>query len=174
MTKIAIASLENSKDSLVSPIGARSQFFLIFDDQGGLIKAIENPFLIGGGAGFGVVSMLAQEGVDVLIAGAFGPNMSQAMIQSGIRGYVVANKTVSQALSELFSGNLQESSFASNTPPGGYGPGSPMARGGGYGQQGQGFGRGMGRGYGRGGGGQGFGRGQGRSGRGFWGRFFGW
>ncbi len=172
MAKIAIAASENSINSLVSPVGARSPFFLIFDEEGELVKTIENPFMVGGGAGFGVVSMLAQEGINALIAGAFGPNMSQAMVQSGIKGYAVANKTVQQALSDFLSGSLSESG-GSSAPPSGYGPGSPMA-GGGYGQ---GYGRGFGQGYGQGRGG-GFGRGGGRGmgrggGRGFFGRFFG-
>ena len=51
--KVAIAATKGSEDAEVSPLGGRAPYYLIFED-GKLVKAIKNPFLHGGGAGWSV------------------------------------------------------------------------------------------------------------------------
>jgi len=78
--KIAIAALSNNKNSQVSEQAGKAPYYLIFDEAGKLLEAIKNPFAVGGGgAGFGVAKLLADKGVDLVVAGDFGPNMISAL-----------------------------------------------------------------------------------------------
>jgi len=94
--KIAIASTGESEDSEVSPVSGRAPYYLIFDD-GKLVKTIKNPFRIGGGAGFGVAQMLADEGVDLVISGSFGGNMRSTLESKNIK-YKEMSGSVKEAL----------------------------------------------------------------------------
>jgi predicted Fe-Mo cluster-binding NifX family protein len=94
--KIAVASTGKSEDSEVSPISGRAEYYLIFEG-GKLVKTISNPFKIGGGgAGPAVVQMLANEGVEKIISGRFGPKMVQAMEDKGIKHETVEGKKVKE------------------------------------------------------------------------------
>lgn len=78
--RIAIASEGKTLDSQVSPIAARSPYFLLFDAQGKLAETTENPHRdASGGAGPRVADVLSRKGVTTVVAGAFGPNMINAM-----------------------------------------------------------------------------------------------
>ncbi len=82
--KIAIAALSDQEDSEISQQAGRSPFYLIFEN-GTLVETIKNPFRMGGGgAGFGVAKVLKDKKVELVIAGAFGPNMESAMSSYGI------------------------------------------------------------------------------------------
>ena len=76
--KIAVASEEKDLDSEISGRGGRAPFYLVFED-GKIIETIKNPFVVGGGAGYGVAGMLAKKKVDKVIAGKFGDNMKEAL-----------------------------------------------------------------------------------------------
>lgn len=83
--KIAIASENKDKKSNVSEKAGRAKYYLIVDKSGKLLETIDNPFSTGGGgAGFGVAKMLADKGVDTIVAGEFGSNMIQAMTERGL------------------------------------------------------------------------------------------
>jgi predicted Fe-Mo cluster-binding NifX family protein len=98
--KIAIASEGKDEDSEVSPVSGRAPYYLIFEDNK-LAKSIKNPFAMGGGgAGFSVAQMLGNEKVDVVISGKFGPNITMALEQKGIKIKVVGGITVIEALQE--------------------------------------------------------------------------
>ncbi len=97
--KIAVASTGSTEDSMVSNVGGRAPFFLIYENKK-LVKTLKNPFMFGGGAGFSVAHLLAKEGVEEVIAGNFGPNMIQALKTKGIKIRVVSNKTVKEAIEE--------------------------------------------------------------------------
>lgn len=78
--RIAIASEGKTLDFLVSPMAARSPYFLLFDAQGKLVEAMENPHRdASGGAGSRVADLLSKKGITTVVAGAFGPNMINAM-----------------------------------------------------------------------------------------------
>lgn len=84
-TKIAVASDGNTPASAVSPLAARSSYYLIFDRKGVFIEAFSNPHKnAGGGAGSLVVDFLAGKGVKTVIAGTFGDKMVDAMKTRGI------------------------------------------------------------------------------------------
>jgi predicted Fe-Mo cluster-binding NifX family protein len=96
--KIAVASSGKDKESEVSPISGRAEYYLLFED-GKLIKTIPNPFKIGGGgAGPAVVQMLANEGVGKVISGRFGPKMFDAMEEKGIKHEEVQDKKVKEVV----------------------------------------------------------------------------
>lgn len=98
--KIAVASLGEDENSQVSPVGGRAPYYLIFENKK-LVKVIKNPFRIGGGgAGFGVARMLADEGVEIVIAGRIGPNMKTALEEKGIK-YLESVRTVKDVLDKL-------------------------------------------------------------------------
>jgi predicted Fe-Mo cluster-binding NifX family protein len=82
--KIAIASTGKTEDSDVSEVSGRAPYYLVFED-GRLVKTIKNPFAVGGGgAGFGVAKMLADEHVELVVAGKFGGNMEGALKEKGL------------------------------------------------------------------------------------------
>ena len=98
--KIAIASEGKDEASEVTLVSGRAPYYLIFEN-GKLVKSIKNPFAVGGGgAGFSVAQMLGNEKVDIVVSGKFGPNITMAMEQKGIKVVVVNDKTVKQALKE--------------------------------------------------------------------------
>ena len=96
--KIAIASEGKEKSSKVSETGGRAPFYLIFKNKE-LTKTIKNPFRFGGGgAGFAVAQMLADEKIDMVISGGFGSNMLGALKSKGIKHKEMADVTVEKAL----------------------------------------------------------------------------
>ncbi|MBN2111866.1 NifB/NifX family molybdenum-iron cluster-binding protein [Candidatus Woesearchaeota archaeon] len=98
--KIAIASEGKDESSEVSPVSGRAPYYLIFDSRK-LVKSIKNPFAFGGGgAGFSVAQMLGNEKVDAVVSGKFGPNITMALKQKGIKIIVKSGIKVKQALDE--------------------------------------------------------------------------
>ncbi len=86
--KIAVAAENKTVAADVSGVAARAPHFLIFDGSGKFLEAVDNPYRsAGGGTGTAVVSFLAQKGVTVIAAGAFGENMIRAMKNRGM-GYL--------------------------------------------------------------------------------------
>ena len=81
----AIASEGKTPESQVSEKGGRAPYYLIFKNKE-LIKTIKNPFATGGGgAGWGIAALLEKENIKEVYAGAFGPNMINALKQRGIK-----------------------------------------------------------------------------------------
>lgn len=77
--RIAIAGTEQIEQN-----AGRASRYSIYEN-GTLVKVLKNPFAVGGGgAGFGVAHLLAQEGVEKVVAGRFGPNMLGALDEKGI------------------------------------------------------------------------------------------
>lgn len=86
--RIAVASEGPEEDSSISSEAARCPFFLIFNDRGDFIEALENP--IGRekrGAGSMVVEFLDSIGVKTVIAQKYGGKMSAAMKIKGMSFY---------------------------------------------------------------------------------------
>jgi len=96
--KIAVAATGKTTDSPVSDAAGRAPFFLIFENDE-LVKTIKNPFRVGGGgAGFAAAEMLADEKIDLVIAGEFGRNMSGALDAKKIRHSEIVEVSVAKAL----------------------------------------------------------------------------
>ncbi len=83
--RIAVASMGKEESSKISQQAGRAPYYLVFEG-GKLSETIENPFAVGGGgAGFAVAKMLADRKVEKVVAGSFGPNMSGALEQRGLK-----------------------------------------------------------------------------------------
>ena len=86
--KIAIACIDKNENSEISGLGARAPYYLIFNEQGEFTQTLSNPFAVGGGgAGFSVAKMFADNGIDIFVAGAIGGNMVGALEEKGIKYY---------------------------------------------------------------------------------------
>ncbi len=96
--KIGIASEGKTLDSDVCPTAGRAPFYLVFEDKK-LVKTIKNPFANGGGgAGFGVVQMLSNDGVEKIISGKFGDKLLDALKEKNMMNEEVSGKTVQEVL----------------------------------------------------------------------------
>jgi predicted Fe-Mo cluster-binding NifX family protein len=101
---IAVAAEATELSAPVSEVAARCRYFLLFDEQGTLVEAIENPFrTASGGAGGQTAEFLAARNVRVVIAGEFGRNMLNAMREKGMTSLKFkgsAAEAVKQALAQ--------------------------------------------------------------------------
>lgn len=96
--KTAVASAGKEESSEVSPVGGRAEYYLIFEGKK-LVKTIKNPFVAGGGgAGFGVAQMLANEKVNLVVCGRAGPNMQSALEAKGIKLKEISGKKVKEVI----------------------------------------------------------------------------
>jgi len=85
---IAIAALEKSENSLISPKAARAPYYSIFDERGKLLEVISNPFYNNpSSTGPRVADLLAKKNVTLVVAGAFGYKMLKALEIKGIKHY---------------------------------------------------------------------------------------
>ena len=83
--RIAVAADGRAESSEVSRAAARSPHFLIFDEDGRLLEAVDNPYRDAARrAGPSVARFLADKGVEIVAAGEFGGRMSQALKGEGI------------------------------------------------------------------------------------------
>jgi len=99
--KIAIAANGKDEESEVSPVSGRTPYILIFEGKK-LIEVFKNPFAVGGGgAGISVAHVLAEKGVNLYIAGKFGPNVVDALKENNIEMKVIYNKKVKEVMEEL-------------------------------------------------------------------------
>jgi len=102
--KIAVAATNKDENSEISSLGGRALYYLIFNERGELLEILSNPFAKGGGgAGFAVAKMLADKGIDLVVAGAFGPNMVGALEERGLK-YHEASGDAKKAIIEIASG----------------------------------------------------------------------
>ncbi|MGB7295452.1 MAG: NifB/NifX family molybdenum-iron cluster-binding protein [Candidatus Aminicenantales bacterium] len=99
--KIAVASEGEAVDSQVTNQGPRCSWFLLFDENGGLKEAIENPYREArGGAGVGCADLLAGKGVTVFVAGQVGGKMAAALENHGI-AFVSFSGSVKDAVAHV-------------------------------------------------------------------------
>jgi predicted Fe-Mo cluster-binding NifX family protein len=83
--KIAVSA---NGETLAAPLSRQaglSPFFLLFDEKGKLIEAIDNPYKQGGSAGIPVADFLASKGVTIVVAEGFGDRIVQVMKDKGIK-----------------------------------------------------------------------------------------
>ncbi|MCD6575695.1 MAG: hypothetical protein J7K73_00880 [Nanoarchaeota archaeon] len=101
--KIAVSSEGDNESAQVSVVTGRAPYYLIFEDEK-LVEVLKNPFAIGGGgAGFGVAQMLANKGVEVVVSGKFGPNVSSFLQSKGIKIVEMSNISVKEAVRRVLN-----------------------------------------------------------------------
>ena len=99
--KIAIASSGKNANAEISSIPGRAPYFLIYENKK-LSNTIKNPFAMGGGgAGFGVVKMLKDKGVDLIVAEHFGEKMLDALKERNIKKQVLTRIKIKEAIKIL-------------------------------------------------------------------------
>jgi len=149
--KVAVSATTNDLSQPINPVFGRCLGFIIAELDGKEIKT--HSFLpnlaaqTGMGAGIAAAQTVANEGVQAVISGNFGPNAFMVLNQSGIKVYQVFGLSIEQAIQQFAEGKLQEMPAAS--APGhfgmGAGRGTGLGRGaGGRGRAGRGFGGGRG------------------------------
>jgi len=78
--KIAVAADSNKETTTISELAARAPFFLFFDANGNLLKAVENPLKdLSGGVGPRAAEFLAGKGTTLLISENVGNKMKQTL-----------------------------------------------------------------------------------------------
>jgi len=98
--KVAIASEGKELSSEISNEGGRAPYYLIFEDKK-LVETFKNSFAVGGGgAGWSVAHLLAEKGVELVLAGKFGPNMESALEEKGVK-YEEREGIVENALNSI-------------------------------------------------------------------------
>jgi len=77
--KIAVAATGAAPGSPVSTHLGASPYFLIFDQKGNLLEALENPYKTVESPGPDVVNYLSGKGATVVVSGDFGPKIVDVM-----------------------------------------------------------------------------------------------
>ncbi len=104
--KVAFAVEEDKGlDSQISHRFGRAPFFVIVEIEGDNIKSVnvvENPGAkAAGGAGIKAVQALVDQGVEMVVAGAFGPNATAALDELGIKYFPFHKVSIREALEEI-------------------------------------------------------------------------
>ncbi len=148
--KIAISSSTGNPDTEFSARFGRCAYFLIVDEGADNWDKISNPALNAqGGAGTQVVQHLADQGVEAVISGRYGPYAYDALAAAGINAYLANSGTPRQLVDQVQAGSLSLASGPTGAGMHGEGTGRGSGEGTGRGS-GEGTGRGSGRGTGRG------------------------
>lgn len=107
--KIGISSMGKDINSMLDVRFGRCNYFVIYDTEGGLVKAIENKGqMSGGGAGIAAAQQILDEDVDVVITGNMGPNAFNLFKNSDIKVYRCGSIKVETAVQLFKEGKLEE------------------------------------------------------------------
>jgi len=102
---IAIATVGKSANSEISPVAGRAPYYLIFDENGVLLKSIKNPAQRRGrSASSGVIELLIKESCKIVIAGQFGDNMQNQLKANKIE-YFESEGIASEVLQTFIKNN---------------------------------------------------------------------
>jgi len=77
--KIAVAANGNTPLAQVAAQPASSPYFLLFDQKGKLLEALENPYKTAESPGPDIVNYLSGKGATVVVGGDFGPKIVDVM-----------------------------------------------------------------------------------------------
>ncbi len=103
--KIAVASTGQEKDAAINEQAGRTPFFLIFDDKGNFLEALDNPARDQSRrAGPSAALFLADKDVTLVIAGDFGDKMKQVLDEHHIQ-YVAKTGAASSAVNTVLIKN---------------------------------------------------------------------
>ncbi|MBN2246185.1 MAG: hypothetical protein JW755_10105 [Candidatus Aminicenantes bacterium] len=101
--KIAIAAKGETTDSQVESQGGRAQWLILFDDNGELIEALENPFYQEQSqAGAKSAEFLEKKNVTIFVAGNIGNNMARALDDFDIT-FISFTGTVEEAIAHVIN-----------------------------------------------------------------------
>lgn len=104
--KIAVSSSGKTLESKVDERFGRAPYFLIV--EGEKIEVLENPNLsAGGGVGIQTAQMLADKGVEAVIAGSFGPKAYETLAAADIKMYSGSGMKILEAVESLRKNQLK-------------------------------------------------------------------
>jgi len=107
---IILTTVSPQIDSAVDPRFGRGAYFLIVDTETMEWQGHPNPAgRAMGGAGIQAAQFAADQKVDAVLSGDFGPNAYTALEQAGIPMYVYGNcRTAHEAIAAFSDGELQQ------------------------------------------------------------------
>ncbi len=116
---IGITISEKNENSTVDPRFGRTPYFLIYNDETGEKKIIDNAQNLNApqGAGIQAAQNILKENIEVLLTGNVGPKAFQLLNGAGVKIFTgAANLTVDDAIKAYKDGKLTETDSA--TKPG--------------------------------------------------------
>lgn len=108
--RVAVTSQGPELTSQVDPRFGRAAYFIIADTEGDAFSAVANDQNVNAAQGAGVQSAQAvvDQGVEAVLTSHCGPKAFRVLAAAGVRVYVGASGTVSQALEQLKAGSLEQ------------------------------------------------------------------
>ena len=112
--KIAITSQGRDLNSTIDPRFGRAKGFIIFNNETGELKYIDNTQNLSSMQGAGIQSAknIIDTGSKVLITGNVGPKAFEALNQAGIEIMIGAKGSVADAINDYKNGELNRASGA--------------------------------------------------------------
>jgi predicted Fe-Mo cluster-binding NifX family protein len=83
-TTIAVAAADKTPGAAVTDQAGSAPYFLVFDQKGKFLEALENPYKNAESPGPSIVNYLAGKGATVMVGGGFGPKIVEVMKGKGI------------------------------------------------------------------------------------------
>ncbi len=107
--KILISALGEGLEAKFSERFARADYFVIYDTESDKVESEQNEFKDGqSGVGVKVSQYIADKGVNVVIAGDFGPKAYDTLKSLGIKMFLFKGATVKDALNGYKENKLEE------------------------------------------------------------------
>ncbi len=115
--KIIVTAKNNSGiESELDPRFGRANYFVIVDTESMDVNFIDNSAAeASSGAGVGAAQLVADQKVEVVISGNFGPKAFNGLNAANIRLYASNSGTLAEVVEEYNKGNLKQLSNATNS-----------------------------------------------------------
>ncbi len=116
MKIIVTAKNKQGLESELDPRFGRANYFALVDTESRDLNFIENSAAeASSGAGVGAAQLVADQKVDVVISGKFGPKAFNGLNAANIKLYSSNSGTLAEVVKEYNKGNLKQLSNASNS-----------------------------------------------------------
>ena len=106
--KIAFTATGDSLAAPLDPRFGRAPGFLIYDDEAGSLKSVNNEQNLNAAQGAGIQSalLLCNQDIDCVITDHCGPKAFQTLAAANIKIYPCKAKTIEEAYAQLKAGEL--------------------------------------------------------------------
>ena len=108
--KVAVSAVGPTLDDQVDERFGRAGYFVITDEKGTVVEALNNSKNRNAmqGAGIASAELVAEHGAEAVVTGHLGPKAFKALEVAGIPGYSGAGMSVRQAIAVLMEGTLRK------------------------------------------------------------------
>lgn len=112
--KIAFTATGDSLSAPLDPRFGRAPGFLIYDDESGTLKSINNEQNLNAaqGAGIQAALLICKQDVDCLITGHCGPKAFQTLTAGNVKVYDCSAATIEEAYKQFKAGELTQAQDA--------------------------------------------------------------